>query len=229
LASGDVTQARWAALLKRMMALKGLDAGRAVSPVIQPTYELSDAYKPEDRICRGDHLTSWGGQFSNPAAGSFALADLVNPGTTGRLCVIKRVTFSGIMPTSAQQPGNVFLGIAHINNFGGLLGTAGIPKDGRAPTFVTNNSTCSLFTGTWAGSSVNAFLSGGIYGFQVAPAAATAPYLYTIDNLDIVLVPNTQVGFTFAADAAIVTTYTWNLLIEGYERVLDPAELIPPP
>lgn len=218
----DITQGRYQQLVKKVFGLKGGDATRQVLNPVQTSYELQDTYRPEDRASRGERVFGMGATPSNVAATSFGAANFCNPAGSGKICVIKRATWSLLLPTAANQPGVTFLSIG-AQGFGTPSTTAFL-KDTRWTAFggaKTSSGFVIQAVGTFGS---QAPIS--TYYVAVFPGAATVPFIHQVDNLDMVLVPNSSFNFLFASDTNPVGTYTWNIHVEGYERVGDPNELL---
>jgi hypothetical protein len=231
LASGDVTQARWAALLKRMMATKGPDPGRFITPTINGTFELTDKYKPEDRVSRGERMFGGGGQEVNAVANP-QQGIIQNPPNSGRITIVKRVTWALNMPTATIQPGIAYLGIVAPQ---AITTVTGSPLsrffDGRAGF---GNVPGAVATSVLAGqntiyNSFSNFALASCYVQAIFPAAATTPFLFALDEANVVLPPGSVAGVSLGSDTAATGTYSWFWWAECYERVVDPSELIPPP
>lgn len=223
----DITQLRFAQLLKRLFGVKTSDPGRALMPGVIATAEVNDTYQPENRASRGEKLFGVLNNLSNIAATSFGLNVFIMPSGTNRIAVIRRATLSVLLPTAANQPGSLFFG-------------ARIPQPGSQSILVqcqakdarfniqsggNTNLACGISNAT---AGILGWTNSTLHAVQLFPGAAAVPTIYVIDNLDIPVPPGFQVTFALAADALPVATYTYTLCLEGYERALDPNETLPP-
>jgi len=223
----DITQPRFGSLLKRVLAVKTADVGRHVGTIIQPTTDISDVYRPESRGDRGEQLQKLGNQISSTTA-SFGTGELSNPATSGRLFVVKRVTWMGTAPTTTVQPGNVWLSIlVSFNPVTAVLST-GAQKDSRfaqskpTPSFGLNPSTQAVTSFVGA-------VQNSAYIKLLILGAAQGDLFHQVDNLDISIWPNGFASFRIQGDTLPTAGYSWAVTVEGYERSVDPAEQLPPP
>jgi hypothetical protein len=228
----DITQLRYAQLLKRVFGIKTVDPGRVVAPVIAAGYELQDTYKPESRLDRGEKL--WGGGIiaTNNVAG-FQNVGLTNLPGSGKLTVVRRMTISFTLPTTATQPGNAFFAIlAPTVGNAGALSQACTLKDARYIASAGGVNISSTQVYSFGNSGAGAIpLVNTLYATALTFGAAvgTTPFQLVIDNLEIVLSPNTQLVCELGASVLPTATWTWLLWCEGHERIADPNELITPP
>lgn len=228
----DVTQLRFAALLKQAFGLKTADPGRILGPVITPVISTVDAYVPEFRLSRGERMWGGGANPQNGVGANFSQFVVYNPPGSNRMGVIKRVTFSGAVPTAAAQPGILSL-YAFAPNTSATSGTARnlVFKDGRLPQNVAGQiPALQGLVGTGLGpSALDTLDQTCIWVQQVIAGAAATPFSVLVDQLDLVLPPGTRGAFALTADTNTVTAYSWNVFVEGYERVVDPNELLTAP
>ncbi len=218
---GDVEQLRFAQLLKRLFGTRARDPGRNLSPLVAPTTDLQDFYQPENRANRGEKLFTVFATLTNLAATNFGVALLTNPVASGRIGVVKRVTWSGIAPTTTTQPGVTFLAISDPLALG-AFGVPGVLKDSRYG--VGAQGTLGFGSAT---TSVQPLNINSTYKVQFLLGAATTSFFHQVDNLDIVLSQGFHFNFHFTSDTLPAVTYTWNIQVEGYERTIDPNELNP--
>jgi hypothetical protein len=230
-----VTQLRWSGLVKRLFATKGSDPARDFAPSSVSTYELGDVYRPEDRLMRGDRV--WGLNADLGATTiQFSFFMLVNLLTSGKIDVLRRLRFAGLLPTSTNQPGRVFAFCkfpqpAAANGI--LAGTNPNCTDGRvcgplgtAPAVVTTGYNLNV---TSVAIAAGTFLPTCVWAYELAPGGAAAPFSIVSPDLDVVLSPGMSVQFGLVATS--LPAANWNSMVgfDGYERGVDPAELIAPP
>jgi hypothetical protein len=198
-----------------------------VGQAIAPSFDIADPYQPENRASRGEKSFGVVNNVSNVAATSFGVNGFVNPINSGRISILKRVTWSLNLPTAANQPGNIWASITVPAVQASSPTIFGQPKDTRWS--IQTGVQTGLASGILAGSTgIAGVVNGSLYAVQVFPGASTVPTIITADNLDIVVTPGWQVLVTFRGDTLPVATYTWTVLIEGFERTADPMEFVPP-
>lgn len=228
---GQVTQTRFSSLLKRVMALKAVDPGQAVGPFIQPCTDVQDFDQPENRAIRGERLWGAGMQTSNVAA-NFSQINLINPVGSGKLLVLRRCTWAFNTPTAANQPGVVFIAIGFPTAITTQTITGGAQVKARDSRMIIPGALGSLGTsgfGTQTTGTLSSFWGSATY-YETVPMAAAAFYLrIQVDRLETVLSPGFYIGINFASDTLPVATLNWGVHCEGYERTLDPQEVIVPP
>ena len=215
-----------------MFAIKAADPGRTASPVIQPSYEVADSYRPEERLSRGERLFTLQNEHTNTNAVSWNVGYIMNPTGSNKAFVIKRVTWSFNQPTSAQQGGNWGVFILYPSPIGTFsLGAQGRFKDSRVAVgtgqLLTTFGMASQNPGTFA--TWQAIYSISVYVVKLFPGAATVPTIHQVDNLDIVLYSGSQTAICLAGDTLPTATYLYTTCVEGYERNADPAETTVPP
>jgi hypothetical protein len=230
----DITQSRYQALLKRLFAIKASDPGRVLDPVVKPTYDVADIYRPEERLMRGERR--WGSpQVASNLVGGFTevLAGFPIPGgVSNKIAVIKRVTWAATLPTSTTQPGNCYVAVTIP-----FLGPPAITlqanlNDARVSPSAAGGLSAIRFgaQGSQPVASYGTFAAACVYQESVSMGAATTPnFRIQVNDLDVVLTPGYYVGIDFKSDTLPTGTWTWTVLIEGFERTIDPSELIPPP
>ena len=224
------TQLRWASLIKGAFGLKGGDSGRLISPVIQPSFETADPeYRPEDRAMRGERLFYIGTSVSQVSAASFGLPNLTNLASSNVLLVLRRVRWSGTLPTNVVQPGRLWARVEEVNNNGGVA-TFSIAKDFRSQQ-QNLPMRCGLGTVDSTGAVTTAILSASntLWAQEVFVATAASGFLVDSNPIEIVLPPGTGVRCGLVGDTLPTGNWNFTLTYEGYERVIDPAERILPP
>jgi len=223
----DVTQLRFAQLLKRAFGVKAMDPGRVLSPIVTASHEIADTYQPENRASRGEKLFGMTNQYTN-AVGGFGIAVFVNPTGSGRIAVMKRVTWSLNLPTAATQPGAIAFSIGIPQVAGATVPLIfGQVKDSRF-AILTGTVTAVASGLQTSTTGVSGFLNTTLYAVQVFPGAATVPTYHQVDNLDIIVPPGWLNAILFRGDTLPTGTYTWTVCVEGYERTADPNELLVP-
>ena len=226
----QVLNSRFSSLVKRLLATKVGNPGAYVGDGIAPSMEVNDPYQPELRAARGERLFTVGNVFTNTAATNFGYGIIVNALATNRVFIIKRVLWSTPFTTAAGQPG---LGACIVQNPVALTtsagGSQGHPKDSRvAVQGGQQNNTVNIVgvTGAPVNQSTQVTFS-SIY-YPIYPSVTAVPQTVIIDNVDVCVWPGGQVGFQFIFDTQNTITYNWQLLVEGFERVIDPNELLLP-
>lgn len=219
----DITQLRFAQLLKRTLGLKAIDPGQVIAHQLVGTYDIQDTYRPEHRADRGERLLSMGIQISTTTT-NCVLANLIAP-AGGRTFVLRRAWFNLNLPTATTQPGQVYALIGGVNPATAPTQQA-VSKDTRTPAL-------SLATGlnvqnfTTLGPA--AVIVNSMWFQQLFPQAALTPTTIVVDTLDVVLSPGNQVTVGLRADTFPTAGYNYNVFVEGYEYVPDVAELTAPP
>jgi hypothetical protein len=226
----EITQLKFAQLLKRKLGLKAIDPGRVTAGTVQPIFELQDpAYAPENRADRGERLWTLSGGFSvSSGANGFNQVQVVSP-VNGRATVVKRMTVSAVIPTSTNQPGLLAL-LAGMNmtQTPGTISTPPRTKDSRAAFPFSITTGYAIVPEAALG--INTSINLSLWGMEIPPpAAATAYFSQIIDNLDIVLWPGTGAEFGIRGDTNAVAGWTWYFAIEGYEFTPDASEVSPLP
>ncbi len=226
----QVTQLRYATALKQLLGLRVSDPGRVVAAALAPTLEVQDTYRPETRLSRGERSFGIGINVTNATGANFSSTVLYQLQNSNRLTVLKRVTLSLNLPTATVAPGNVYFGILRPASSGFGAVNPATPKDARVSVGLSQTVlSTNIFTvgGLTASAPPN---TTGVYVCLFFPGAATVPTIHQVDNLDIVITPGTQVTLQFASDTNTVAPgYSYNVFCEGYERALDPSELLAAP
>ncbi len=227
----QVTQLRFATGLKQLLGLRTSDPGRVVAPTIAPTLEVQDFYRPEARLSRGERNFGIGVNVTNATGANFSNVVIYQIAGSNRLTVVKRVTLSLNLPTATVAPGNVYFGI--LRPAGAALGSVqnpGVPKDSRVSVGLNQTVlSTNVFPNPGQPASAPPNTT-GVYVCLFFPGAATVPTIHQVDNLDIVLFPGTQIVVAFGSDTNTVAPgYTYNVFCEGYERAIDPSELLAAP
>ncbi len=228
----QVTQLRFATALKQLLGLRVSDPGRVVAPTIAPTLEVQDVYRPEARLSRGERSFGIGINMTNATGAAFASCTLYQLANSNRLSVLKRVTLSLNLPTATVAPGNVYFGINRpiLSPSALTVSNPATPKDARVSSGLSQSilSTNLLSQGGLPATAPPN--TTGVYVCLFFPGAATVPTIHQVDNLDVVIVPGTQVTIQFGSDTNTVAPgYTYNVFCEGYERAIDPSELLAAP
>jgi len=223
---GQVTQARYSSLLKRLFALKTVDPGASVGPFVAPSCEVNDAYLPEARALRGEKLFTGSTAETNTAAVNFGVAQFGNPIGSGKVAVVRRVIWSFATPTAANQPGNFRLQLSQQAGTAPAPTIFGTVKDSRYGGGLASQSTCGVQN---ANTGISGFPATALYQVVVVLGAAAGSVLHVADNLDIVVWPGFAFNISAVSDILPVGTYTWFATWECYERAFDPSELIVPP
>lgn len=226
----EITNLKFAQLLKRKLGLKAIDPGRNTTPLVAPTYQLTDSYAPENRGDRGERLFSmFSGESVNSGANGFNMMQVICP-TAGRAAVIRRMTFAAQIPTSTNQPGNLLLLAGHnMTSNPQTIGSFALAKDSRAAytnTLTTGNAVISNVAGA-----TSALIQTSSWGIWIAPQAAILSNFYqVVDNLDIVLWPGNGASFGIRGDTNAVAGWSYFVGVEGYEFTPDASEVsaIPP-
>lgn len=221
----DITQLRYQTLLKRLLGLKGGDSGgRLVSPEIAPSFEVNDQYQPEARYLRGERLYACAARTTNTNPSTFGTIALQNPFGSGKVWVVRRITWSLLMPTSVVFPGVCFIALGRFSALaGGSVSNPNKAKDSRAALLFGVNAdvgSCGLTTGFATGTN-SAFENSSLFYESIQPGATAVPYVKTVDTLDLVLGPGSQLAAFLGSDSLLTAAFNWNLAVEGYERVLD--------
>ncbi len=227
----QVTQLRFATALKQILGLRVSDPGRVVAPTIAPTLEVQDVYRPEARLSRGERSFGIGVNLTNASGvNGFAFAQVYQVAGSNRLTVIKRVTLSLNLPTATVAPGNVFFGILRPDITGSGPFNPGVPKDSRVSIGLSQTVLSTSLLAVTGQPSQAPPNTTGVYVCLFFPGAATVPTIHQVDNLDIVLFPSARTLFMFASDNNTAAPgYTYNVFCEGYERAIDPSELLAAP
>jgi len=231
----DATQLRFANLLRRVFAIKGVDPGRTVSSNVSPTFDLSDPYHPEDRAQRGERLFGAGEQITVPLVGNMSVPQLQNDVSRGLLVVLKTVLISGLHPGNVTQPINTahaFVGAARSDTPLGAPANLVNSKDGRGNTpggarltGGTRWANASLATVTRATLADQSVRLQGVEGLPADPQG----FAILWDELDIVLPPGFYVNFGLRISANPSADWFYAVTFEGYQRPIDPAEVFTPP
>jgi hypothetical protein len=225
--SANVTQLRFAQLLKSALGLKTSDPGRVVSPLVSPMFPLVDAYQPEMRLRRGERLCSGAFSMQNTTT-VFQLLNLTMPVQGGRIFVWKRVTLSINVPTTTMQPGVCYWGIRQPAT------NAPVPtfqlnlKDSRYAANASSAATGALVS-TSNILSFGTFNATAVYAEQLWPTTAVYNLQRQVDLVDVVIAPGNSTYVAVGFDTVPTAAYNWSVSVEGYEYVPDPAELLPPP
>lgn len=226
----DVTQLRFGSVLKRVFAIKGADPGRTLSPEMVPSIEVQDQYQPENRSMRGERVWGIGVQLANTIT-LFQWATICNPVASGRMCIVRRATFSGVLPTATTQPGNVgvFVDQPQISSEGLVLKAnwadarqLGTPGFNQSPIGYNLNYTV-------VNASVNGEAGQSIWHSEIFPGAATAPWYVQTPDLDVVLPPGTTLHLGVRSSVLATAGWNYSVSIQGIEKQFDASELIIPP
>lgn len=220
---GDITNLRFAQFLKRALALRTVDPGRVLANNVGSVLELQDTYRPEHRLDRGEKLLTLGAQTIINTS-NFQVMEVI---ATGRTFVLKRVSWSLLLPTSTTQPGQLYFWIGNLNTSTGPGTNLAQPKDTRLPnSFGGSSALTTTYTIIGAGiasPSVQAIISP--YLVQIYPGAATVPTIHQVDNLDIIVTPGNLITVGIRGDTLTTASYNYIVMVEGYEFTPDPSEL----
>ncbi len=223
---GDVEQLRFAQLLKRVFGTRAQNPGRILTPAVSPTAEVQDFYQPENRSNRGEAL--WGAGLT-PLAMAVANGtsfNITNPANSNRITVIKKVTVSCLVPTATvQAAGTAAFFIQNIAP-GVTTGVSVNSRDSRRTNFNSPLTTQYSQNNAVGTSNLQTLAVLSIWGFELDTTADATKFLYVHrDELDIVLLPNSQIYMGFRNQVAPASTWNYTLFVEGYERTIDPNEL----
>ncbi len=225
---GDVEQLRFAQLLKRVFGTRAVNPGRILTPAVSPTTEVQDFYQPENRASRGEGL--WGAvlaSLSNTVA-SFSTMSLSNPANSNKVTVLKKVTVSMLVPTATVQPASMafMLSVPQTPSQGGVVVNS---RDSRRSSLFQIGPPLSTtyITSTQGVNTLDTFAAVSVWGFLI-PTVATNSTLYVHrDEVDYVLLPNTNVNIGIRLSTLPTATWTYMVAVEGYERTIDLNELNP--
>jgi hypothetical protein len=216
-------------LLRRVFSVKTTDPGQVMPGTVSPVYDVSDPYAPETRLDRGERTFGIAQQATNSGpAGNWQAVYLMNPVGSGKLCVVKRATWSLAIPTSATQGGFWGLGVLAPSIIGTFNnGAQGNYQDSRLAVLAGQHATAfglaDLNPGTFGSWAI--LQAQCSYLIQLNPGASAVPnFVHQVDQLGIALWPGAQCAFVAAGDTLPTANYTWEICVEGWERNTDPTE-----
>lgn len=215
----DITQLRFAQLLKAVLGLKAIDPARATTGTLAAAFEVQDQYRPELRLSRGE--VAWGGaqHVNNTAATNFGQINISNPQNSGRLCVIEEIRLTGNV-ISANQGGVVFLVAQR------LIG-GGTPTAFFAPRDFRTNSNQVPVTGFLAQTTTAAvtFPTASPVVLEVASQTSGNAQVNLAVRCDIAIPPGQGLIAWMGSTILPAVTYGVTISFQGYERGAEPAEL----
>jgi hypothetical protein len=224
----DITNLRFAQFLKRTLGLKGIDPGRVVQTIVVPGMEMQDTYRPEMRSARGERSFCYYANHVNATASYVSENFGLGSSIANKIAIIKRVTWSLVMPTATVNPGSLWLGVTNAFASPPVFTSKATYKDSRYGT----GGVIATVAGTGVNvPTVSIPANAYQYWLQIFPTSvATDRFVHQVDQLDIVITPGTFVGIDLRGDTAIQVgqQYIWACTIEGYEYTADPAELLTP-
>ncbi len=222
---GDVEQLRFAQLLKRVFGTRAVNPGRILTPAVSPTTEVQDLYQPENRASRGEGL--WGAMLATlpNTVANYSTLVVSNPAGSNKVTVLKKLTLSMLVPTSTVQPASM----------GFFVSTPGTPAQGGGSVNSRDSRRSSLFqnmplattyiTITQGVNTLDFFAAVSLWGFLIPTVAANNSLYVHRDEMDIVLLPNSNVNIGVRLTTLPTATWTYMVAVEGYERTIDPNEL----